>query len=63
LSIAVEFLVPERLIAGWAPAVQAAVAMPETAVHEDHSPIFWEANVWAARQVFSMQAKPESHAV
>jgi hypothetical protein len=63
LSIAVELLVPERPIAGWASAVQATVAMPETAVHEDHSPIFWEADVWSTWKVFSMQAEPESHPV
>jgi len=63
LSIAVKLLVPERPIAGWASAVQASVAVPEAAVHEDHSPIFREANVRAAWQVFSVQAEPEPHAV
>jgi len=37
--------------------------MPEAAVHKNHSPIFREANVRAARQVLSMQAEPESHAM
>ncbi len=37
------------------------MSMPKATMHEKHSLIFCQDNIWPPRQLFSMKSKPESH--
>jgi len=39
------------------------MTMPETAMHENHSVVFWKNDIRLPRQIVSMQAKPEAKLV
>ncbi|CUS34544.1 hypothetical protein COMA2_170063 [Candidatus Nitrospira nitrificans] len=39
------------------------MTVPETAVYENNSLIFWQHNVWLSRQVFPVETKTVTHSV
>jgi len=51
---------PEDWIRARYPPLLARMTMPKATFHEHYRTIFWQDQIWPARQVADMQAKPKS---